>query len=78
MSEARSSEDYVLAFESKDGSTLTTHFHGIPWWDAPKPRRFHRCRPQTEGCMNYFTVIQRCACGAISIDGQRWMNRNSK
>lgn len=74
----RTADDYQLDYKSEDGSTTLTHYKGIPWWDAPKPRRIHRCRPQTEGFMNYFTLVQRCACGAISTHGGRWRDKNSK
>ena len=74
----RTADDYVLDFRHDDGSAMMTNFRGVAWHAAPAPRRLHRCRPQSEGFINYFTLIQRCACGAISIDGGRWRGRNSK
>lgn len=74
----RKAADYELDFRSEDGKAFSTSYHGVHWSEAPIPRRIHFCRPQTEGFINYFTLIQRCACGAISIDGRRWCGRNSR
>jgi hypothetical protein len=51
---------------------------GLSWSDAPPPRRWHRCTEQTYGVMDWFTVVKRCACGAISVNGEPWDNRNSR
>lgn len=54
------------------------HLGGVPWFEAPIPRKLHRCKPQTRGYINYFTLIERCACGAIRMDDQDpWTDRNS-
>ena len=54
----------------------------IWWYEAPLPRRWHRCFVQTEGKYDDGVVVQRCACGAIrSSDGlftTRWENRNDR
>lgn len=50
---------------------------GIPWHQAPKPRRWHRCKAQTRGWIRWLTYVERCACGAIG-DGRVWANRNSR
>jgi hypothetical protein len=48
------------------------HRNNLPWYDAPLPRRWHRCRPQTDGWLN-LTRVQRCACGAIrDVYRGRW------
>jgi hypothetical protein len=48
------------------------------WWDqAPKPRRWHRCRPQTWGWIG-LSQFFRCACGAGSFDGRTWTEKNSR
>lgn len=52
------------------------HFGGVEWVDAPEPRRWHRCRPQTRAIDGY-DLIDRCACGAIRYDVGRWIGRNS-
>lgn len=51
---------------------VVEHLDGIPWYEAPRPRRWHRCKPQTRG-----HSIARCACGAIWILGG-WVERNSR
>lgn len=50
---------------------------GVWWHAAPKPRRWHRCKPQTRGRLDGRT-IERCACGAVRIDGHQWFERNSR
>lgn len=56
-----------------------THRDGVPWHDAPIPRRLHRCTPQTTALnLRGGERIYRCACGAIALDEPRyWMERNS-
>lgn len=54
------------------------HLDGVEWWDAPVPRRRHRCRPQTRARVNG-ELIERCACGALAFDGDGfWIQRNSR
>lgn len=53
------------------------HVDGIPWYEAPLPRRWHWCKAHTSGLVND-AVIDRCACGAIRMDGSLWMERNSR
>jgi hypothetical protein len=55
-----------------------THRGGVTWMDAPKPRRWHRCTPQTVGNFAGLGHVERCACGAISEDGEHWQERNSR
>ena len=56
------------------------HLGGVSWYDAPRPRRFHRCTPQTRGSLrDSIDVIERCACGALRYaDDGVWMERNGK
>lgn len=55
-----------------------THRDDIPWWKAPKPRRWHRCSPQTTAFPD-FRKVERCTCGAIRLDGiGPWIERNSR
>lgn len=51
---------------------------GVPWFDAPLPRRLHRCDPQTRGCADDGVVVERCACGATRLLGRRgpWIGKN--
>lgn len=57
------------------------HRDGTPWYDAPIPPRWHKCRVQTTGWVG-FTCVLRCACGAISEyrghDHYVWDERNSR
>jgi hypothetical protein len=53
------------------------HVGGVPWWAAPVPRRWHRCRAQTRG-WRYFDEVERCACGAIRRNGRSWLERNAR
>lgn len=51
----------------------------IPWHDAPKPWRWHRCKPWTTGRFwPSMQVVERCACGAIRLDYMLWTERNSR
>jgi hypothetical protein len=55
------------------------HLDGQPWWEAPVPHRWHKCRPQTYGLMDWFTLVFRCRCGAISHGGRGpWIERNQR
>lgn len=58
---------------------LGDNFHrdGIPWFNAPRPRRFHRCTPWTSGWAG-FDRVDRCACGGIRRRGHWWFERNSR
>jgi hypothetical protein len=60
------------------GGPNVEHRDGLPWWDAPKPRRWHKCAAQTSGTVNNFEQVDRCACGAIRRNGGRWFERNSR
>lgn len=55
----------------------TDHVGGVPWYDAPVPPVRHRCTPQTSEWQGV-TRRQRCACGAVRIDGGVWINRNAR
>lgn len=71
--------EYVLTYRSEDGSVEVRNLDGVSWYEAPLPSRWHRCRAQTKGLTNYFTQVQRCACGAIRMDSyRRWLDRNSR
>lgn len=51
---------------------------GVPWFEAKRPRRWHRCKPQTRGQAGFAGYLERCACGAISREGRHWFDRNSR
>lgn len=55
------------------------HLNGVPWYDAPIPRRFHRCFVQTDS-RNFLTnSVQRCACGGVRFGFHYlWMDKNSR
>ena len=56
------------------------HLDGIPWFMAQLPNRFHSCKPQTIGYINYFDYVERCACGAIRLrsHGHDWSSKNDR
>lgn len=56
------------------------HRDGIPWHNAPIPHRWHRCKTWTTGSTRNLALVERCACGAIRLDGEGhpWMDRNSR
>lgn len=58
-----------------------THVNGVWWYDAPLPRRWHRCTVWSSGAIDGFGInmVERCACGAICHRGDRiWIERNSR
>jgi hypothetical protein len=48
------------------------HLDGVGWYNAPLPRKRHKCWTQTRGWMDEFTLVERCACGAMQIDLGGW------
>lgn len=64
--------------KSRDGRTEIYNFRGIDWFDAPIPWRFHICHAWTIGYDNWFTLVERCACGGRRIGGSRWWNKNER
>lgn len=69
-------ETYVLEHESPGSRLRIENLNGVPWHKAPLPRRWHRCQAQTRG-WDMLTYIERCACGAIRLNGRGWLDRNS-
>lgn len=63
---------------------MITHKGGIPWHEAPMPRRWHRCWAQTEGSVDGAVWTARCACGAtrrfpsLLTSSGPWIERNSR
>jgi hypothetical protein len=53
---------------------------GVTYLNAPLPRRWHRCKPQTIGYFGALGTVYRCACGGYrnSKLGRRWRDRNSR
>src|SRR6266545_3915145 len=37
---------------------------GVPWCEAPAPRRWHKHEPQTTAATEKGWRVERCACGA--------------
>lgn len=54
------------------------HRNGVAWYDAPIPRRWHRCKEQSR--YGYDELVRaRCACGGYRWGGERrWLQRNSR
>lgn len=65
----------LLANAEREAGTV--HVGGVCWYEARLPMRWHRCRVQTSGWIGFMRVV-RCACGAISLNGGRWRERNSR
>jgi len=63
--------------EYEDDDTAVHHLDGVRWWEAPLPRRWHRCRAQTRGRWGHDTSVRRCACGAIDL-GLGWGQKNAR
>lgn len=54
------------------------HLDGVEWWEAPRPRRWHRCSPQTRARIAR-DYVERCACGAARMGGSGpWIERNTR
>lgn len=70
--------EFVLTSGTEGGSTEIWDRGGVSWHKAPLPRRWHRCRVQTRGWFNEFDLVERCACGAIRLDGGSWLERNQR
>lgn len=60
-----------------DSYRQSDHQDGVPWHEAPIPRRLHRCKAQSDEWFG-FTLYQKCACGAVSVNGRRWLDKNSR
>lgn len=55
---------------------LLSHLNGVPWHEAPLPRRLHRCWPQTRVFL-HLRRVDRCACGATRLDDHGlWIDKN--
>lgn len=63
--------------EQRRASERALSVDGVLWYEAKVPRRFHRCYAHTTGVVS-FKMVERCACGAIRIDGGRWMDKNTR
>lgn len=63
------------------GDTSIRHRHGVPWWSARMPHRWHACRPQTARLYHDGGLLSGtcyCACGAVTDDTGRWVGCNSR
>lgn len=55
-----------------------SHVDGVPWYEAKMPPRLHFCKAQSTAWMDLFTLVERCACGALRRDGRYWMDKNQR
>lgn len=70
------SEEWIDSW--RQGSEFLQHLGGVDWMDAPKPRRWHKCKPQTRGEFG-LELVERCACGGARLFGfGPWVERNSR
>lgn len=57
---------FVQGYVSKDGGrTEILNRNGVDWFDADLPPVDHDCYVQTHGYLDWFTLVERCACGAL-------------
>jgi hypothetical protein len=72
---------YILDQEALKWGMSVEHLDGVPWHDAPIPRRWHRCWPQTKGMVSG-GMVRRCACGALQrplwSGRPYWIDRNTR
>ena len=57
---------------------LVQNLGGVDWLEAQAPPVQHSCTPQSRGILRDGAEVERCACGAIWLDGKTWTERNSK
>jgi hypothetical protein len=63
----------------EEAQAVTTAQSETPkWYDAPLPRRRHRCHPVQSGHISTGAFYERCACGGIRRNGGLWLERNSR
>jgi len=66
------------------GGTEIWDLNGVGDLEAELPPVKHECYVHTQGVVNWFTVIHRCACGAVCYDHRpydtehTWIERNSR
>jgi len=71
--------DFISARLDEDDAAAAEMYKPRPpdWYDAPLPRRLHRCRPASSGSVSA-AFAERCACGAIRLNHGPWDERNSR
>lgn len=69
------SDNWIMTYEQ--GLEFVEDLDGVSWYDAPKPKRLHRCAPQTTGYIGG-VHIDRCSCGAVRINMRTWEEKNSR
>lgn len=81
VTESRSGADAELlkmAAWLEDFSERFRQMDACAWYNAPKPRWWHRCRAADSGRVDG-SFVERCACGGIRLHGDGpWMERNSR
>lgn len=75
---------FVAGYKSPDhGRTEIHNRNGILWANAEIPPIRHDCYVQTYAWLNWFTMVERCACGGMRYDRNKhndppWLDRNSR
>jgi len=70
--------EWIACHDEANQTYRAWNLYDVFWCDAPRPHRWHHCRPQTVGLVR-FGRVERCACGAIRYERFRgWMQRNSR
>ena len=66
---------YALDYRSEMGDIELWNRDGVAWFDAPRPRRLHRCWVQTKGFTDWFRGVLCPACntgiGLLGDDPER-------
>jgi hypothetical protein len=68
--------DFLNAWQAEDEAALADE--AAAWYNAPLPRRWHRCYVAQSGRIGTGALYERCACGGIRRNGGPWMERNSR
>lgn len=67
---------YVVAYDSRDGSMTVENLGGISWHDCPPPPKRHKHWAQTRAWTGYFNYTERCACGAFGPKPWHFLGRD--
>lgn len=73
--------DASAAIRARKASPITLYYvqhkDGIWWFEAPLPRRWHKCKTHTIALLGT-GLVRRCRCGAISWNGGMWIEKNAE
>jgi hypothetical protein len=70
--------DAKYRWEARTWKQGPWHLDDIPFFDAPKPPKNHKCWAQTWGVNSSGSELERCPCGGMRIHLTQWMDRNTR